>query len=92
MNGTDTSNEWRMNKKFNVCREIYVSLLRFIIEIGGNLHEIMLDCFMNENNCILCAGHSLFMIEKNRLHGWILVSGMTHWDDQQIMLMRWHPS
>lgn len=84
MNGTDTFNEWWMDKKLNVCQETRVSSLRSLIEIAEQKRN-MPSSFTNDHNYALCGGCFPIRDSEDQLHGWIIASGMTHWYDHQII-------
>ena len=84
MDGTDSNNEWWMDKKLNTARLSGMSSLRTLIEVAeGNI-----PCekeYETENDFALCGGCFLLRKASGRLIGYAECSGMAHQRDHQLI-------
>ena len=84
MDGTDSNNEWWMDKKLNTARMSGMSSLRTLMEVAeGNIpcekeYEI-------ENDYALCGGCFPLRRPDGRLIGYVESSGMAHQNDHQLI-------
>ena len=84
MDGTDSNNEWWMDKKLNTARMSGMSSLRTLMEVAeGNIpcekeYEI-------ENDYALCGGCFPLRSTNGRLLGYVESSGMAHQRDHQLI-------
>lgn len=84
MEGTDSNNEWWMDKKLNTARLSGMSSLRTLIEVAeGNI-----PCekeYETENDFALCGGCFPLRKPNGRLIGYAECSGMAHQRDHQLI-------
>lgn len=84
MEGTDSYNDWWMDKKLNTARLSGMSSLRTLMELAeGNIpcekeYEI-------ENDYALCGGCFPLRCRNGRLIGYVESSGMAHQRDHQLI-------
>ena len=84
MEGTDSCNEWWMDKKLSTSRMSGMSSLRTLMEVAeGNI-----PCekeFEIENDYALCGGCFPLRRTDGRLIGYVESSGMAHQRDHQLI-------
>ena len=85
MEGTDTFNNWWMDKKLNTCRISGVSSIRTLVEVAEGLRPMEPE-FENENNYALCGGCFPLKNAAGKLIGYVLTSGMPHECDHQLIV------
>ncbi len=85
MEGTDTFNEWWMDKKLNTCRISGVSSIRTLVEIGEGKRPMEIE-FENENDFALCGGCWPVRNHQGKLLGYVEASGMTDDRDHQLII------
>lgn len=84
MDGTDTFNEWWMDKKLNTCRATGVSSIRSLVEVAEGLRPMEPE-FENKNNYALCGGCFPLRNAAGKLLGYALCSGLAHECDHQLV-------
>lgn len=84
MDGTDTLNEWWMNKKLNVCRMTGTSSILALVEVGLGLRAMESE-FENVNDFALCGGCFPLRNAAGKLLGYALCSGLPHHCDHQLV-------
>ena len=84
MDGTDSYNEWWMDKKLNTCRMTGVSSIRSLVEVAEGVRPMEPE-FENENNFALCGGCFPLRNAAGKLLGYALCSGMPHQCDHQLI-------
>ena len=84
MDGTDSYNEWWMDKKLNTCRMTGVSSIRALVEVAEGLRPMEPE-FENENNFALCGGCFPLKNAAGKCIGYALSSGMAHQRDHQLI-------
>lgn len=84
MDGTDSNNEWWMDKKLNTARMSGMSSLRTLMEVAeGNI-----PCekeYETENDYALCGGCFPLRKSDGHLIGYVESSGMAHQNDHQLI-------
>ena len=84
MDGTDSNNDWWMDKKLNTARLSGMSSLRTLIEVAeGNI-----PCekeYETVNDFALCGGCFPLRNTAGRLLGYVEDSGMPHQRDHQLV-------
>lgn len=85
MAGTDSFNDWWMDKKLNTCRMSGVSSIRTLVEIGEGRRAPEPE-FENENDFALCGGCWPVRNRQGRLLGYVEASGMTDDRDHQLII------
>lgn len=85
MDGVSHYNDWWMDKKLNVCRMTGKSSLRTLVEVGEGVVPMEPE-FENEDSHALCGGGFPIRRTDGRLLGWVLCSGMKHYDDHQLIV------
>ena len=84
MDGTDSNNEWWMDKKLNTSRMSGMSSIRTLIEVA----EGHIPCekeYEIENDYALCGGCFPLRNPDGRLIGYVECSGMAHQNDHQLI-------
>ena len=84
MDGTDSNNEWWMDKKLNTSRMSGMSSIRTLIEVA----EGHIPCekeYEIENDFALCGGCFPLRNPDGRLIGYVESSGMAHQNDHQLI-------
>ena len=84
MDGTDTLNEWWMNKKLNVARTTGTSSILALVEVALGLRAMEPE-FENVNDYALCGGCFPLRNAAGKLLGWVLCSGLPHHCDHQLI-------
>lgn len=84
MEGTDSFNEWWMDKKLNTSRLSGVSSIRTLVEVAMGLREMERE-YENENNYALCGGCFPIKNAAGKLIGYAQSSGMPHDCDHQLI-------
>lgn len=84
MDGTSSENDWWMDKKLSVSRMTDMSSLRSYVEAeSGNLHPGWEE---RPDNFATCGGcFPIFLSDGQRPWAYVLVSGMEHYEDHQII-------
>lgn len=85
MDGTDSFNDWWMDKKLNTCRASGVSSIRTLVEIGEGKRAMEPE-FENENDYALCGGCWPVRDHQGKLLGYVESSGMSHERDHQLLI------
>lgn len=85
MEGTNTNNEWWMNKKLNTCRATGVSSIRSLVEIGTGVRTPDPE-FDNADDYALCGGCFPLRTPSGHLLGYLLTSGMPHHRDHNLAI------
>lgn len=84
MDGTDSFNEWWMDKKLNTARLSGMSSIRTLMEVAEG-HIPAEAEYENENDYALCGGCFPLRRKDGRLIGYIESSGMAHQRDHQLI-------
>ena len=85
MDGTDSNNEWWMDKKLNTCRLTGMSSIRALVEAAEG--EIPMEPeFVIENNFALCGGCFPVRGAADKVVAYVLCSGMPHQCDHQLIV------
>lgn len=84
MDGTNTLNEWWMNKKLNTVRVTGVSSILSLVEVGMGLRAMEPE-FENDSDFALCGGCFPLRNAAGKLLGYVLCSGMPHRCDHQLI-------
>lgn len=84
MDGTDTLNEWWMNKKLNTARMTGTSSILALVEVALGLRAMEPE-FENVNDFALCGGCFPLKNAAGKLLGYVLCSGMPHHCDHQLI-------
>lgn len=84
MEGTDSHNEWWMDKKLNTCRLSGASSIRTLVEVAEGLRPLEPE-YENANNFALCGGCFPLKNAASKCIGYALCSGMAHECDHQLI-------
>lgn len=83
MPGTNSENDWWMDRKRNVSRMTGISSLRACVEIAEGLRVPTWSG--REDDFALCGGCMPVFMRDGQSYAFILVSGMHHQEDHQII-------
>lgn len=84
MEGTDTFNEWWMDKKLHTSRISGVSSIQTLVEVAMGLRAMEPE-YENENDFALCGGCFPLKNAAGKLIGYAQSSGMPHECDHQLI-------
>jgi len=84
MQGTNIENDKWMFRKMNVSKAMGMSSIRALVEIERGLCDASWSD--NDNSFIACGGCYLVNVEDNEPYILILVSGLEHYLDHQIIV------
>ena len=85
MDGTDTLNEWWMNKKLNTARTTGTSSILALVEVALGLRAMEPE-FENLDNFVLCGGCFPLKNAGGKVIGYVLTSGLPHECDHQLIV------
>jgi len=85
MDGTSHYNDWWMDKKINVCRMTGGSSIRALVEAATGAIAMEPE-FENEDSHALCGGGFPVRNAAGKLVGYVLCSGMKHYNDHQLIV------
>lgn len=84
MEGTDTFNEWWMDKKLHTSRMSGVSSILTLVEVAMGLRAMEPE-YENEHDFALCGGCFPIKNAQGKLIGYAQSSGMAHECDHQLI-------
>jgi len=85
MDGTSHYNDWWMDKKLNVCRMTGKSSILSLVEVAEKILPVEPE-FENDDSHALCGGGFPVRNAAGKLIGWVLCSGMKHYNDHQLIV------
>ena len=85
MDGTSHYHDWWMDKKLNVCRMTGGSSIRALVDVATEAIPMEPE-FENEDSHALCGGGFPVRNAAGKLIGYVLCSGMKHYNDHQLIV------
>lgn len=82
MDGCDLKNEWWLQGKLNTSQKYHSSSLLAMLKVNAGF---FVHTETAANNYLLCGGSFPIRLCSGEIIGFVVVSGLSHWNDHQII-------